>query len=237
MGVHSGGQVALTYSAPAGSTTDKIIIDFDLATFQITGDKVRPSLKDGDKVAFDLKDHICRLAGVVANLQAGTSFQLTPPQGQPFTINLASTTQVFQSESATTGTLANGQFVMVQGDVDRTNHTVNATVVTILPDVPGTPAQPPHRERFSVAVGDVAAVDAGAGTFTISLTQTFRFTPNATTLTVKTDSVTTIRKSRTETGTLADVTVGTKVAVGGKFDQDTGVLTAKFVMLNPPDHH
>lgn len=237
VGVHANGQVSLTYSAPAGSTTDKIVIDFDLAAFQLVGDKVRPSIHHGDKTQFDLKDHICRLAGVVSNLQAGASFQLNPPEGQPFTINLSASTQILASDTTTTATLANGQFVMIQGDVDTTNHTVNATTVTILPNVPGTPAERPGHERFAMAVGNVTAVDTTAGTLTLSLTQTFRFTPNLATLTVKTDPNTVVRKSKTETGQLSDITVGIKVAVGGKFDKDTGVLTAKFVMLNPPDHH
>ena len=87
-----------------------------------------------------------------------------------------------------------------------------------------------------MAMGSVTEVDATKNTLTLNLTQTFRFTPTLTTLTVKTDSATVIRKSKTETGQLSDVTIGTKVAVGGKFDKDTGVLTAKFVMLNPPEH-
>ncbi len=236
IGAHNNGQVTLAYTAPVGNMSDKIVIDFDLAAFQLIGNKVRPSLHHGNATQFDLKDHICRLAGVVSNLQAGASFQLNPPHGQPFTINLSASTQVLQSESGVTSTLAEGQFVMVQGDVNPTNRTVNATVVTILPNVPGTPAEPPRKDRFAMAMGSVTEVDATKNTLTLNLTQTFRFTPTLTTLTVKTDSATVIRKSKTETGQLSDVTIGTKVAVGGKFDKDTGVLTAKFVMLNPPEH-
>lgn len=237
VGIHSNGQVSLTFNKPARSGENKIVIDFDLAQFQMVGGHIRPVIASGDTGEFEQKARICRIPGVVSNLQAGTSFALTPPHGAPFTVTLTQATQIMQAEAGNnSGTLANGQFVLVEGQIDRQAQTVTAEMIRILPNVPGTPAEPPRPEKFAVGIGTVSAIDVAKGSFTLTLTQAFRFNPDSTTITVQTDGNTQFRKSRHEAGQFSDLTSGMEIAVGGNFTKDTGVMTAKFVMENPPPH-
>jgi hypothetical protein len=235
IGVHSNGQVSLTFSKPAKVGENKIVVDFKLAQFQLAGGHIHPVVGSGDTSEFEQKARICRIPGVISNLQAGTSFVLTPPHGSPFTVTLTQATQILQADAGNnSGTLANGQFVIIEGQIDRQAQTIAAGIIRILPNVPGTPAEPPRQERFSVGIGTVSAIDATKGTFTLTLTQAFRFNPDTTTITVQTNGDTKFRKSRHEEGQFSDLINGMEIAVGGNFTKETGVMTAKFVMENPP---
>jgi len=212
------GKRVVTFNVTTNSSGN-VIVDFDLASFQLAGGRVRPVLHGGDPAQFQGRRRDCRPVGTVANLVAGASFDLQGPRGSTIHVVLNDQTTI-TSASGSSGTLANGQHVFVEGTYDSTTRTITATSVRI--------DDRADQPQFQAAKGTVASVSGNS--FTVTVDHAHHFTPTGGTITVTTDANTVFRRGRT-TATLADATAGTTVLVGGAFDDATQTLTAKFVHL------
>jgi hypothetical protein len=201
-----------------------MVLDFDLAGFQLVGGKVRPSIKHSDMANFASRERECRIPGVVANLSA-SGFDLQVPRGQAFHVTLTTDTVVVDKEGAT-ATLANGQNVLVEGQPDRDTRTIAADTIRVMPPRAEPPAD------AALAAGKVKSVAADGKSLTLEVAHVRGFEPPSGTLTVALNEDTKIRKGR-EAGTVADLTVDKEVSIGGTYDAGTQTLTAKFIHLHP----
>ena len=228
VGTQANGQVALTVATPTkaqAGQTSALVVDFKLAGFQLVGGVLRPTVGAGPGGGPGGPGGNCsaHLDGTVANLVAGTSFDLSGHDGNTLHVLLTSTTTVVSGQTGSAVTLANGQSVRVEGAFDPKSQTVTATSV-VLDD--GAPAQ---RQR---AEGTVASLNGTAGSFVLTVQRADGFQPTGGTITVQTSSATLFGKSKHQPGTLADVAAGASVDAQGTFDARTQTLTARAVFLH-----
>lgn len=219
IGTATGDGKRVITAAVTTSEAGMVIVDFDLAAFQMESGRVRPAIRSGDPTAFRGRRREGRPAGTVSNLVAGASFDVQGPHGRAIHVVLTDTTTI-TSASGDTATLANGQRVFVEGELDRSTGTLTATSVRIDDRAPDA--------SFQAAKGTVASVSGSS--FTLAVDHAHHFAPTGGTITVVTDGTTTFRKGRVA-ATLADVVAGGVVMVGGTFEAATQTLTAKFVHL------
>lgn len=235
IGVHAAGQVAITLAAttPVSSAQlSNLVVDFDLASFQLVGGKVRPAAKQGDDNQFHQKKHHAEIEGTVQGLVDGQSFSLLLEGGKVVPVTLTSTTQVFSEHEGTTATLANGQKVEVQGDVDPTTQAITATAVKV-EDTPAGGTVDGHNENdHAQAAGAVASVDS-ATAFTLTLKEAEHFQPTGGTVSVQTNADTKFQLPGHDHPTMADVTAGAQVLVVGTVDPASQTITARFVLIKP----
>ncbi len=227
IGTDTNGLVALTIPTPTKCVTGQstaLVIDFKLAEFTLVGSVLRPQVGAGDGSQDGGKNCNAQLGGTVANLVAGTSFDLQGPNGRTLHVLLSSTTTTVSGQTGSAFTLANGQNVRVEGAFDTTAQTVTATSV-ILNDDRGVPHQR--------VTGTVASLNSAAGSFILTVDHADGFQPTTGTLTVVTGSTTLFIKGRNQPGSLSDVTAGNVVSAEGTFDATTQTLTARSVFLGP----
>jgi len=214
-----------TFKTPktfGASTTNNLIVDFNLANFIVRGSNVIPSIQDGDPtgVGDPNRHNPCGYQGTVSNL-SGTSpaltFTLTYANGSTATVTTTASTALFGA------TLANGSVVNVTGTLDTTTQMLVATEVDVKPT--GTAVQAPQG-----ANGTASALNATAGTFTLTVNRANGFTPAQTTVNVVTTSTTTYRSDAGATLAEADfftaLTTTTTVSVRGTYDATSNTLTA-----------
>lgn len=226
VGTASNGTVAITVATPTkllAGQTSSLVIDFKLAEFQLVGNVLRPTLGAGDGSQNPGEGCIGHLDGTVANLVAGTSFDLQNGNGRTIKVLLSSATTVVSGQTGSAVALANGQSVHVEGTFDPAAQTVTATMVT-LNDYTST-----QHER---ATGTVASVNASAGSFVLTVNRADGLQPTSGTITVQTSTTTQVLKSGHTVGTIADVTAGATVDTSGTFDATTQTLTARSVFLH-----
>ncbi len=226
VGTAANGTVALTVATPTKCVSGQasaLFLDFKLAEFTLVGNLLRPQVGPGDPAQNGPKPCSGHLMGTVANLVAGTSFDLQGMNGRTVKVLLSATTATVSGQTGAAITLANGQSVLVDGAFSAATQTVTATTVT-LNDYTST-----QHER---ANGTVAGVNAGAGSFVLTVQRADGIQPTAGTITVQTASTTVFRKGRNQAGSLADVTTGAAVDVQGSFDATTQTLTARAVSLH-----
>ena len=159
----------------------------------------------------------------MANLVAGTSFDLTGRNGNTLHVLLTSTTTVVSGQTGSAITLADGQNVRVEGAFTPATQTVTATSI-LLNDYTST-----DHER---AEGTVASVNATAGSFVLTVQRADGLQPTGGTITVQTSSTTVFGKPQHQSGAFSDVTPGATVDVQGSFDATTQILTARAVFLH-----
>lgn len=226
------GQIAVTVSTPTKVLADQaatLLLDFKLAKFQLVGNVLRPHVEGSG--AAGLAGKLCdgHLNGTVANLSAdGTTFDLQNRDGRTIHVIVSDATVITDGESGAAVTLANNQNVLVEGTFDTATSTVTAAAVTL-----HTPSVA-HGPR---AGGTIASVDAGAGTFVLTIERADGIQPIGGTITVLTNASTVFRKGRHAAGTFADLAVEGSVRVGGTFDAATQTLTATVVELSPGKDH
>ena len=226
VGTAANGMVALTVATPTkcvSGQSSALFLDFKLAEFTLVGNVLRPQVGPGDPAQNGAKPCNGQLGGTIANLIAGTSFDLQGMNGRTVKVLLTATTATVSGQTGAAVTLANGQNVRVEGTFSAATQTVTATTVT-LNDYTSTP-----HER---ANGTVASVNAGAGSVVLTVQRADGIQPTGGTITVQTTSTTVFRKGRNQTGSLADVTAGNIVDVQGSFDAATQTLTAQSVFLH-----
>lgn len=253
----SNGQAAFTFQAPTSLSAGKLsnlVVDFNLAAFELLSGKVRPSLGAGDPSAFEGKQKVAHLTGTVSNYVAGSGFDLTPNCGQhdagggasgssagtPSTVHvtLTSATTITAGDSSGDGTsaLADGVTVSVEGSTDATTGAVTATVVHVRDssdtDSSGTGTSD-TAPRPAQALGAVASLGSDGTSFTLTVRDGEHLSAApAGTLTVQTSASTTFLQGKT-TATFAAVAAGSYVFVSGTLDPATETLTAKTVAVLP----
>ena len=228
IGTVTNGMVALTIATPTKclpGQASALVIDFNLAEFTLVGNVLRPQLGPGGGSQDAGKDCSAHLGGTVANLVAGTNFDLQGPDGRTLHVLLSSTTTTVSGQTGAAFTLANGQNVRVEGAFDITSQTVTATSVILNDDM----AVPHQRVN-----GTVASVDTTANTFVLTVDHADGFQPTAGTIIVAVGTATDYPNGPNQTsGSFAKIVVGNAVGAEGTFDAATQTLTARSVFLGP----
>jgi hypothetical protein len=253
------GKAAFTFQAStplAAGKLSNLVVDFNLAAFELISGKIRPSLVPGGASAFDGKQKVAHLSGTVSNYVEGSGFDLTPDCGQhgprratagvPSTLHVTLTAAtLITSGSGATAAVANGATVSVKGDTDAANGGVTATVVHVRDAANETGGGGNSAAPRSVRVmGRVASLGSdGASSFTLTVRDGEHLPAAAAgTLTVQTTASTTFRQGKSDTATAATfsaVTANSYVFAVGTLDPSTGVLTATTVAIlpdAPPGH-
>jgi hypothetical protein len=229
--------------APFRPSTDRrLVVDFQLATFELVGGKLKVGIRPEPPADFDNKVRWCAVPGTVSDLTA-TSFTLRPdlriappapggpdvPTVRSFTVNLADNTSVLGPDG-TTATLANGQSVVVRGTVDKSAGTVVASHVLVRPEVT-TPGGPDVRPMPDHVGGEVVSVDTEKGILVVTPFDTNRIGGWGGTITVDPNTKFLIAGAgRPQEGALSDIVVGDPVVAAGTFGAD-GNLVAKTVAV------
>jgi hypothetical protein len=214
---------------------DDLVIDFDLAHFLLKSGKIAPSLREGDhsgiadKSRHDSDDHdgtVSELAGTAPNL----TFTLTVA-GTKVKVAADANTVVFKSDSATSPVLANGQTVEVTGTFDTTANTLAAKSIKI--------EDSSHNGAEAEVEGAPSAIDATAGTFSVSTLKVRGFVPAQTTVRVVTTSTTALRSDGGVVLAAADffaaLAAAQQVEVEGAYDAASNTLTASRASIEHGD--
>jgi len=232
--------LSMTFASPKTikSTVNNVIIDFNLANFVIRGSQVIPAIQDGSVTGLTSVTNPARQKPVMdpgtVSALGGTAPDLT------FTLTSASgTTQPVVTTASTAiygASLANGSNVVVTGTVDTTTENLVATRINVLPSGVSLPGMGPA--SVQLAGGVASALNATAGTFTLTITQVCGFTPTTVSITVATSSTTILRGDNGATLTSAAfftaLATTPTVQVQGTFDSKTNTLTATGISIYNP---
>lgn len=229
--------VSVTFRRPktvSASTTANVCIDFDLARFILRGSKIVPSIVEGDGIGLtdparhekdDYHGVVSGLTGTAPTL----SFTLTRGRGMAVTVTTTAATALYGA------TLAEGSVVEVTGTLDTTTQTLVATRIEVRGS--GAPRHETEEDR-SFAFGVASAVDATAGTFTLTTRRVHDFTPRKTTVTIVTNASTVYRTdagaTQTQAAFFAALALTPNAAVAGTYDPGTNTLTASRVGVIDP---
>ena len=216
----------LTAPRSLASGHDDLVVDFDLADFSVSNGKVRPVVKEGAKVGLDdpTRHEREEYKGVLSQL-AGASpaftFMLTR-EGSTISVVTDAQTTFFNADGTPNPKLAEGQTVAVRGLFDIASQRLTASEVKIR--AAGGEQEPAEVEGVS------GAVNAMAGTFTLTAHQVEHLVPTQTTVNVVTGSGTVFRAKGGITLTAADFFTGLATAqaveVEGTYDAVSNTLTA-----------
>ena len=246
-----GGGLAIHTSATRvpfkASTNRQLVVDFNLASFEITGGKLRVGIVPEPPIGFDGKFKRFANSGQVSNLTA-TSFVMTggdnrpPVQIQPYPLPPApkpgmrsSINVTFDANTVVLGpdgpgaSLANGQKVVVRGSYDDASKTLTATEINIVPIGGANPGGHPGirpGDDTSVAGdhigGIVTDIDEANGIVIIKPREANHATSgNLVKISVSgTDKVLLGQGGRPKPGTLSGISVGDAVSVRGVLSPD-----------------
>ncbi len=219
-------QITLVATTPVASgQLSNLVVDFDLAAFQLVGGKLQPSIHQGDNSHFGPKQKFAELHGTVTNLTS-SGFDLTLRNGHIVHVALTPDTVVFGEHGGQSMTLANGQQVEVRGTVDTTSHVVTADRIIVDND-----SDSDNGMHFVGARGTVGTVDTTHSSFQLTLQDADHFAPNSGTITVVTDAHTVFHRGHHHSASFADISTGETVEVVGTLDLSTMTLTAKRVEI------
>jgi hypothetical protein len=224
----------LAASRRLGTGSDDLVVDFDLANFKLQGGKLIPALLEGERTSLGVRsrheseDYEGTVSALTGN--AGSqSFTLTYGP-RTFTVKTDANTVVYRPGASTALALANGLRVEARGTYDPATDTLLATSVKI-EDGASSGSQTDEDE----AKGAPSAVDANAGTFSLTIGRAEGFVPDRTVITVVTNAGTAFRGERGAVYAKADffTRLATQpfVEAEGTYDPATGILTAKSVKL------
>lgn len=218
--------IPVTFRSPKtiSNTTTNVCIDFDLARFVIAGSKILPFLVEGDGAGLsdparhekdDYHGTISGLAGTAPNY----TFTLTMGNGQTVAVTTTAATALYGAA------LADGARVEVEGTLDTTAQTLVATKLEVRGA--GSSSDDLKTPR---AAGTASALNASAGTFTLTIKRAGGFTVSGTTVNVVTNASTVFRGDKGATLAAADfytaLATTPNVAVEGTYDATTNTLTA-----------
>ncbi len=230
-------QISCSLSSAPSAGGDHVIIDFDLSSFTVSGGKVRPVVKEGSDAGMGdaLRHDHSRFDGVVSNL-AGT------PPNVTFTLNLGSGASVPVRADANTvllgehgqaaPALANGARVRVEGVFDAAANVLAATSIQIEPN--------PETENEAEVTGAPSSINAGAGTFSVTIDRAHGLLPLAATVQVTTGANTVFRAGGsilTVADFFAALPQAAKVEVSGSFDAASNTLSASLVRIEDESEH
>jgi hypothetical protein len=234
-------EIKLNLSPPfvVSANTDDIVVDFDLARWEINGTVVTPAINVdtfpglGDGGRHDRREY----EGTVANL-TGTvpnqTFTLNTRSGS-FPVQLTSDTVVFRDNGSGSATLANGQRVGVRGSFSTTTNMLLAARVKIK-DGDDEDDEPEVR-------GAVSDANAVSGTFKVTTDEVSGFMPVANFVNVATTTDTKYFSHRGLAMSQADFFAaliqqgsGAMVEVeGGTYESASNTLTARRIKLEDED--
>lgn len=236
----TGGTYTMTLTFPQSETiseANKVIVDFDLANWTLTGTTVSAAnnaflsmgsstgIGDGNRhVPSDYLGSVSALSGTAPT----QSFTLTNGRCTLDVVTSSATT-IVNSDGSANPTLADGANVDVTGTFDTTNNVLDATSITIR-IASTTPPQLVH--------GLVTAFDANAQTVTLQVQDCDRFQPTSTAMTIDVSANTVYFSSGGVTDTEAQffaalVANTTQVVADGQLSGST--LTAVHIgIVGPP---
>jgi hypothetical protein len=240
VGSHVGSQFTLIVDAPATVTTgtaSKLILDIDLAAFELVGGRVHPHLRGGDDSKFQRDEKGAEVRGTVSNLTA-QGFDLVLTGGSTVPVQITSATSVFSGKQGSAVALANGQQVEVKGSADPTTNTVTADRIKVEDGTAqsGSDNSGGNGEQQTgdnaQSEGIVASANSGAASFTLTLQEVEHLQPTAGTITVLTNASTVFHRHKQDApASFADITSGVQVESFGVFDAATQTLTAQRVEI------
>jgi hypothetical protein len=227
------------------SAEKRLVVDFQLATFDIVGGKLKVGIRPEPPADFDNKVRWCAVPGTITNLST-TSFTLRPdmripqvlggPDGRPdvrsLTVNISESTSIVGPDG-TVAVLANGQDVLVRGNVDKDSGTIAATHVLVRPaNNPKPPTGGPDPILMPDHLGgEVTAIDKEKSTITVAPFDANRIGGASGVIAVGADTkVLVAGAGRPSEGSLSDIAVGDPVVATGRFGED-GILQARTVAV------
>jgi hypothetical protein len=230
----SGLTTTLTLPLTPKAITSDFCVDFDLASWTISGSQVTAVIKESNKAGLEQSDRQVEdeYHGAVSNL-SGTAptqtFTLASDESAfSVTVTTDANTAILNSDGSANPALANGQHVALEGTFDATTHTLAATKIIIK-------VGDGHGIEGPGASGVPSAGDPVAGTFTLTFGHAEGFLPTGTSITVATDANTLFFKGSglavSQTDFFTALATSTGVIVHGTFDATSQTLTAKVAIL------
>lgn len=218
----------------AGATS-KLVIDFDLPNFVLTGGVVTPKVKRGDDamIGDPLRHHEEDYHGTVTNLTGSGSNQTFELKSGSLktTVIVDASTVLYYEKNQSSPALATNQRVEVNGVFDSVSSTLKATSIKI-EDSTGAGNNESGRGIPEV-LGVVSAPNAGTRSFTISVLDADDFTPTSSSITVVVTDTTVFRAHRgvllTESEYFAQLGATSITEVKGTYNSVTQTLTATLV--------
>ena len=246
-----GGGLAIHTSATRvpfkASTNRQLVVDFNLASFEVSGGKLKVGIVPEPPIGFNGKFKRFANNGQVSNLTA-TSFVMTggdnrpPVQIQPYPLPpppkpgmRSSITVSFDANTVILGpdgpdaALANGQKVVVRGSYDDASKTLTATEINIVPMGGANPGgnHGIHPGDDTAIAGDhvggiVMDIDEATGIVTIKPREANHATSgNLVKIHVSgTDKVLLGQGGRPKPGTLSGISIGDAVSAKGVLSAD-----------------
>lgn len=209
----------------------KVIIDFDLKNWTVSGGVITPVLTIHSGAGFEdgSRHESFEFGGTVSEL-TGTApvqtFTLTLKSGG--TVTVATTDQTSVVSDNNTTAISNGMKVEVFGALDPTTGTLTAKIIRAESEFEGD----------AKAVGTASSADANAKTFLLVPSFTRGFAPQGANITVTTNSTTHFRGHHgaqlTEAqfyAAIANANASTIVETEGTFDVASNTLVAKNVHI------
>ena len=229
------------------STNRQLVVDFNLASFEISGGKLKIGIIPEPPAGFEGKFKRFANSGQVSNLTS-TSFVMTgggmrppvqilpypmPPAYKPGPMSNINVTYdantVILARDGSTATLLDGQTVVVRGTYDDVSKTLAATEINIVPQGGANPGGHPgvHPGDDTSIAGDhvggvVTEIDVTNGVVIVKPRESNHATgANLVKITVSaTDKVLLGKGGRPQAGTLTGITVGDAVSAHGTFAAD-----------------
>lgn len=231
------GNSAITFNFPKPRTvtgdSEDLVIDFDLANWDETGNVVTVSLKEGSKQGLENPDRHedIHYAGTVTGLAgASPDFTFTLFHGNQagFPVSTSADTHFFQTDGAE-AVVAEGKHVVVEGHWDQVTGKLVAKSVRVLTaeDEQGEQAQ---------AEGPVTEFSLAGGFVRINTDEAEGFVPTNNTVRLEFTDGTKFLGDDGQTFTkdqfFALLAKGAKVEAEGSYNPAMGVLTAEHVRLD-----
>ena len=261
-----GGGLAIHTSATRvpfkASTNRQLVVDFNLASFEVSGGKLKVGIVPEPPIGFEGKFKRFANHGQVSNLTA-TSFVMTgsdnrpPVQIQPYPLppppmpGMRSSINVsFDANTVILGpdgpdaSLANGQKVVVRGSYDDASKTLTATEINIVPMGGANPGghHGIHPGDDTAIAGDhvggiVMDIDEATGIVTIKPREANHATPgNLVKIHVSgTDKVLLGQGGRPKLGTLGGISIGDAVSAKGVLSSDGSFDADVLIVRLAPD--
>ena len=261
-----GGGLAIHTSATRvpfkASTNRQLVVDFNLASFEVSGGKLKVGIVPEPPIGFEGKFKRFANHGQVSNLTA-TSFVMTgsdnrpPVQIQPYPLppapkpGMRSSINVsFDANTVILGpdgpdaSLANGQQVVVRGSYDDASKTLTATEINIVPMGGANPGghHGIHPGDDTAIAGDhvggiVMDIDEATGIVTIKPREANHATAgNLVKIHVSgTDKVLLGQGGRPKLGTLGGISIGDAVSAKGVLSSDGSFDADVLIVRLAPD--
>lgn len=217
-------EMPVSVTVPGNGHAD-VILDFDLARFQMVGNALQAHIRQANRNEIAVKKWRARLVGIVENLRSGAGFDLRLRSGRTVAVALDEDTSVISASTGERKELENGQRVAVFGPWDAASEVVRATLILVLD---GPQVGPVLRH----VRGTVTTVDPAGGSFTVEPRLVLvGGRPMARVVTVRVTDATVFVLVPGGPATFDDVQVGSLVDVVGDWESTTSTMTAARVLI------